>query len=30
VGTVERTAQLHLLFGLLLAAGVALGGWWGP
>lgn len=27
VGTVERTAQLHLVFGLLLALGVALGVW---
>jgi 1,4-dihydroxy-2-naphthoate octaprenyltransferase len=27
VGTVERTAQLHLAFGLLLASGVALGVW---
>ena len=26
VGTIERTAQLHLLFGLLLAAGVVAGG----
>lgn len=27
VGTVESTAQLHLLFGLLLAAGILAGGW---
>lgn len=27
VGTVERTAQLHLAFGLLLSIGVALGAW---
>ena len=27
VGTVERTAQLHLVFGLLLSLGVALGVW---
>lgn len=28
VGTVERTAQLHLVFGLLLSLGVALGVWY--
>ena len=29
VGTVESTAQLHLLFGLLLAAGIGVAGWLG-
>ena len=29
VGTVERTARLHLLFGLLYAAGITCGGWLG-
>lgn len=29
VGTVESTAQLHLLFGLLLAVGILTGGWLG-